>query len=267
MKRVGAISSGRVSVAAAAAAVVAGVWLAGSGIAGAQTEAGEDPMPDFSGVWRNYQGPSIGGGQRSLWPEDAPYTDQARRRLSEYQALVDGTGSTPGEFCVGTGMPGSMLGSGGYPMEIIQRPEQVTVIYEAHNELRRIYTDGRDVDPADLFPTRNGYSTGYWDGDTLVVETTALKDAVDQRSPHSDAATIVERYRLAGESDDGRRLLTAELTLIDPVFYREPVTVTKTWVEAEEGVEMLTYECTEPDWEAFLEQRREQLGGGASGGR
>ncbi|MBN1240213.1 MAG: hypothetical protein JXB36_17040 [Gammaproteobacteria bacterium] len=248
-----------------AAAIVASVWLAGAGLGHAQEGADADEQPDFSGVWRNYRGPSIGGGQRSLWPEDAPYTDEARRRIEEYQALVEGTGSTPGGFCVGTGMPGSMLGSGGYPMEIIQRPEQVTIVYEAHNEIRRVYTDGREVDPRDLFPTRNGYSTGYWDGDTLIVETTALKEAVDQRSPHSEDATIVERYRLAGESDDGRRLLTAELTLTDPQFYEEPVTVTKTWVEAEEGTEMLTYECTEPEWEEYLEQRREQVRTRASG--
>jgi hypothetical protein len=73
--------------------------------------ASAQERPDFSGVWRNYQGPSIGGGQPAAWPEDAPYTSEARRKLDEYQALVEGTGSTPGGFCVGTGMPGSMLGS------------------------------------------------------------------------------------------------------------------------------------------------------------
>lgn len=216
-------------------------------------------MPDFSGVWRSYRGPSIGGGLRSLWPEDAPYTAEARRRVAEYERLVEGTGNTPGGFCVGTGMPGSMLGSGGYPMEIIQRPEQVTIVYEAHNEIRRIYVETR-VDDADLFPTRNGFSTGHWDGDTLIVETTSLKAGLDQRSPHSAEAHIVERYRLKGESEDGRRILTAEVTVTDPVFYTEPVTVTKAWVEAEEGVRMLTYECTEPEWEDYLDQRRAELG-------
>src|SRR5690606_40699023 len=66
----------------------------------------------ISGVWRNHGGPTIGGGQRGGWPEDAPYTDEAQRRIAEYRALVEGTGETPGSFCVGTGMPGSMLGSG-----------------------------------------------------------------------------------------------------------------------------------------------------------
>jgi hypothetical protein len=218
-----------------------------------------DEKPDFTGVWRNYSGPSIGGGQRSLWPENAPYTAEARRKVAEYRALVEGSGATPGGYCVGTGMPGAMLGSGGYPMEIIQRPEQVTIVYEAHNELRRIYVDAPPIDPGDLIPTRDGYSTGHWEGDTLVVETISLKEAVDQTSAHSEDARIIERYRLDGESEDGRRVLAAEMTLIDPAFYTEPVRVTKRWVAAEDDVRMLLYECTEPEWEDFLDSRREAL--------
>ena len=176
----------------------------------------------------------------------------AKQMRTRYEALVAPAGDTPGGFCVGYGMPASMLRSGGYPMEIIQRPEQITVIYELHNELRRIYLDGRKPDPADLFPTRNGYSTGRWEGDTLVVETVALKQAVDQASAHSDTAVVVERYRL-GSDAEGRKILTAEVTLTDPVFYTEPVTATKVWVAAESDVEMLTYECTEPEWDEYLE--------------
>lgn len=217
-----------------------------------------DEHPDFSGVWRNYRAASNSGDERTAWPADAPYTPEARRKVGEYQALIAGTGATPGGFCVGTGMPGSMLSSGGYPMEIIQRPEQVTIIYEAHNEVRRVYLD-RHVDIADRIPTRNGYSTGRWEGDTFVVETTSLKEGVDQRSAHSAEARLIERYRLGGTDEDGQRLLVAELTMTDPRFYTEPVTVTKTWVAAEPGVRMLPYDCTEPDWEDFLEQRRSDL--------
>lgn len=223
------------------------------------TPARAADRPDLSGVWRAYSNGVSGGRGRTQWPEDAPYTDEARAKIADYERLVADTGATPGGFCLGTGMPGSMLGSGGYPMEIIQRPEQVTVIYEAHNELRRIYIDA-EYDVADLFPTRNGFSTAHWEGGTLVVETISLKEALDQRSPHSEEARIVERYRLAGSAEDGRRLLRADLTLIDPKFYDEPVTVSKTWVAASADVRMLSYECTEPDWEDYLEQRRSELG-------
>ena len=212
-------------------------------------------QPDLTDVWRSYPG------SRAQWPADASYTEEARAKIDAHQALIAGTGASPGGFCVGTGMPGSMLGSGGYPMEIIQRPEQITIVYEAHTELRRVYLGEREVDPNDLIPTRNGFSTGRWDGDTLVVTTTSLKEAVDQRSAHSDEAEIVERYRL-GEDDDGNKLLIAELTLTDPRFYSAPVTVTKTWVAAASDVRMLLYECTEPDWEDYLDDLRRQAAAG-----
>jgi hypothetical protein len=212
---------------------------------------GAQERPDLTGIWGN--NPAEGrGGRGAFWPDDVPYTALGRAKVDRYHALVDPRGEIPGEFCVGRGMPASALASGGYPMEIIQRPEQVTIIYELYTEVRRIYTDGRVVDQRDLFATRNGFSTGVWEGDTLVVTTTNLKEAVDQASAHSAEATIVERYRLRAD-EGGRRVLGLELTLTDPAFYERPVTVTKTWAETKDG-QMLLYECTEPEWEEHLEQ-------------
>ena len=105
-------------------------------------------------------------------------------------------------------------------------------------------------------PSRNGYSTGRWEGDTLVVETAFLKEAIDQAAAHSDQATIVERYRLA-KGEKGEKLLTAELTMTDPRFYTKPVTVTKKWRPLENG-RMMLYECSEPEWEDHLEALRKE---------
>jgi hypothetical protein len=172
--------------------------------------------------------------------------------VAAYHALVDPKAETPSSYCLGMGMPGSTLASGGYPMEIVQRPEQVTVIQEAHSEIRRIFLGSR-VSDSDLFPTRNGYSTGHWDGDTLVVETSFLQESVDQGSAHSDAARIVERFRL-GRDAKGRKTLTDQLTLTDPVFYTQPVSVTKTWIAMKKGGRMLDYECNEETWDDHLQQ-------------
>jgi len=161
----------------------------------------------------------------------------------------------PGGFCLGTGMPGAMLGSGGYPMEWIQRPEQITVIYEAHTELRRIYMDGRKIDPNDIIPSRDGFSVGRWEGDTLVVETSHLKEQIDQSMAHSDQAKIVERYRMSTDAN-GRKTLSAEMTMTDPAFYTEPVKQTKQWSAAKPNTMMITYECNEPAWEDHLEKLR-----------
>src|SRR5262245_56647722 len=125
-------------------------------------------------------------------------------------------------------MPGSMLGSGGYPMEIIQRPDQITIVYEAHNELRRVYLGNRIVPDAHGLPGRNGHSSGRWEGDTLVVDTTHLIEQVVQRYAHSDQARIAERYRLI-TTVPGQRVLMAEMTMTDPVFYAQPVKAEKRW--------------------------------------
>ena len=88
-----------------------------------------------------------------------PMTDEAQKKVAAYRGLIGTSGDTPGGFCLGTGMPGSMLGSGGYPMEIVQRPEQINITYEAHNEVRRVYLGDRIVPMDDRVPGRNGHSS------------------------------------------------------------------------------------------------------------
>src|SRR6188508_2481304 len=202
----------------------------------------EAQSPDFTGVWTTYNEPGqAGGGGRGGGPP-LPMTDAAKQKVSKYQALVQPTGDTPGGYCLGTGMPGSMLGSGGYPMEIIQRQDQITIIYEAHNEIRRVYFGNRVLPVADRLPERNGYSVGRWEGNTLIVETAQLTEIVSQRFAHSDQARIVERYTLTEEA--GQKVLTAEMTLTDPVFYSKPVSETKRWSIVPNGF-LMTYECNE----------------------
>jgi hypothetical protein len=211
--------------------------------------------PDLTGVWTTYRGAGgagRGGGARGAQPE-LPLKPEGKAKVQDYQRLIAGTGETPGGHCLGTGMPGSMLGSGGYPMEIIQRPDQITIIYEAHNEIRRVYFGKRIIPEADRLSERDGYSTGRWEGNTLVVETTKLNEQVDQRYAHSDKARIVERYTLSEEN--GQKVLTAEMTMTDPAFYTAAVSETKKWSIVPNGF-LMTYECNEPAWLDRLEELR-----------
>jgi hypothetical protein len=204
--------------------------------------------PDLTGLWSNLQG---GPGRGAMLPQPS-FKPEVQARVEKYQSLTSGTNNTPGNYCVGTGMPGSMLGSGGYPMEIFQRPEQINITYEAHGEMRRVYFGDRVVKPEDVFPERNGYSVGRWEGDTLVVETDHLVEQIDQRYAHSDQAKIVERYTVAVEPD-GRRVLTAVMTMTDPEFLTQPFTMEKKWQQVPNG-RLLSYECTEPQWLEVLER-------------
>ena len=234
--------------------------------AGGQTKAGEQ-RPDFTGVWTNYSAPGqgrgsgIGGGGRGGGAAALPLTPEAQKKIAAYQALVKPSSDTPGGFCLGTGMPGSMLGSGGYPMEIHQRPEQLIIVYEAHAETRRVYLGDRIVPMADRIPGRNGHSSGRWEGDTLVVETTHLVEQVDQRYAHSDEARIVERYTMTTEG--GNKVLTAQMTMTDPRFYTAPVTAEKKWSQVPNG-HLLPYECAEEGWRIHLEQLEKKAGAGAA---
>ena len=96
------------------AAIVQCVLVMGlfTGLADAQT-------PDFTGIWTRYTSPGQPPGRDPV----SLLKPEAKKKVEEYRALVAPAGDTPGGFCLGTGMPGSMLGSGGYPMEIVQRAD------------------------------------------------------------------------------------------------------------------------------------------------
>jgi hypothetical protein len=138
-------------------------------------------------------------------------------------------------------------------MEILQRPEQINITYEAHSEMRRIYFGERVANPNDVWPERNGYSVGRWEGSTLVIETDHLVEQIDQAYAHSSEARIVERYRLSVE-DGGKKVITASLTMTDPLFLTEPFTTEK---KAPNG-RLMTYECAEPQWLDVLERLTNQ---------
>lgn len=224
----------------ALACAVAGTWTTAAAAA-----------PDFTGIWSSYgrPGPGIGNNDPGF---PLPYRPEAKAKVEAFRAIVEPTGDTPGGVCLGAGMPWSMYGSGGYPMEFIQRPEQVTIIYELHGETRRVYFGARNAPVEDRIPGRNGYSTGRWEGDTLVIETSQLVEQLDTRTPHSADATITERYT-EGKAPDGRRILTAEMTMIDPTFFTAPVVARKQWVQVPNG-RLLPYECAEEAWRLRVEE-------------
>ena len=94
--------------------------------------------PDLTGVWTT----ADGAGNRTSFGSPVPQLPlrpDPKQRFDAWSKLVAESGDTPGGVCLGAGMPAAMLGAGGYPFEIIQRPEQITIIYELHGETRRVY--------------------------------------------------------------------------------------------------------------------------------
>jgi hypothetical protein len=226
---------------------------------------------DFSGVWTTYRdpgAPAAAGGPIAAQPK-IPFTPEGERRKAEYAKLTGAdvpssgsfSGDNPAAHCVPYGMPTMMQSAGGYPIEFILRPEQLTMIYEVESETRRVYMPGHGVAPEKRLPVRQGYSEGHWDGDTLVVETTDMSDGLDQRIyPHSEDARIVERFHLVPDAKVGK-VLEYELTMTDPVYYTQPVSFTKRWMPLKDG-HIMAYNCTEEPWLRLLDARRKQLEAG-----
>jgi len=112
-----------------------------------------------------------------------------------------------------------------YPRRIVQAPDVVAIIFEKDNTFRQLFLDGRPL-PEDPQPWYNGYSTGKWEGDTLVVKTVGLHDDgwLDFRGAlYTDAAKLTERYTRPNFGT-----LQIELTIDDPKAYTKPWTVTIT---------------------------------------
>ena len=104
----------------------------------------------------------------------------------------------------------------------IERATQKLIAYHGQiNQMEQrvsIWMDGRPHPPAHAPHTWSGFSTGTWDGDTLVVTTTHVKESYIRRSGQmrSDRSVIRTRYRRLAD------LLQATVIIYDPVYLVEP---------------------------------------------
>lgn len=142
----------------------------------------------------------------------------------------------PRQRCVSSGLVNNF----GSAPEIFQDENKITMIFSS--EVRRIYLDDRQPPEfSDWYPL--GFSSGYWDGSTLVVETTNLMPSVRgfMGNPISSEAKIVEKYEL-----DKEGLLHAHMTLYDPRNYLTPPIATATWKKVPDETVVFPLLC-DPD--------------------
>ena len=200
--------------------------------------------PNFSGVYYPYR-PGAGGGMGAgpgAAPDGppppptrtGPTSDGSLGRLphepkltpdymAKWEVIAESLTAGSYEYdnshnCLPPGMPSMMAMV--YGMEVMQNAEKITFFGEHLDAMRRIYLDGRQPSDAVLNdPTYAGYSTGHWEGDTLVVETVALttNSYITGKTPHSDRMTIHERIRF---TEPG--ILENSITVNDPVALTEP---------------------------------------------
>jgi hypothetical protein len=117
----------------------------------------------------------------------------------------------------------------------------------------RIYLDGR-APPPDLLPSYYGFTTGRWEGATLVTRTTGLRGdtLVDTTGiPHSEQLTVTMRLRKVTPD-----FLEAAVTLEDPVAFERPWTTVKRYARAPAHYYVQEYVC--------LEGNRYRIGAGGN---
>jgi hypothetical protein len=206
--------------------------------------------PDFSGVYTPVAAGGRGGAARGAAPaapaaaaqrgapapptRSAPTGDLSNGRqpnapsltpeyMAKWEIIRKSRMSGSYEYdpianCLPPGMPHMM--SMPYGMEIMQSKDRITFFSEWQDALRRVYLDGRKPTAKILNdPTYAGYSTGHWEGDTLVVDTVALhpNSFIDTSSPHSEEMTIRERIRFISPG-----VLENRITVTDPKALTKP---------------------------------------------
>lgn len=104
--------------------------------------------------------------------------------------------------------------------EFVVTPDQTYLINEMVNDIRRIYTDGREHTPeADRYPLWNGDSIGFWDGGKLVIHTNSLRNGQYQRT-QPEYSEQVETVEIWEKVDD--KTLLAQVWVYDPPSLAQP---------------------------------------------
>jgi len=216
-----------------------------------------DGKPDLSGVWQVEPSPwtelkPLVGNMNDVFapgddlrdfskyainifadfkPEDVPLRPEIKAALHRQQP--------EGDPCLPGGIPFVYLLPA--PAKWIQTPGVIAIASEAMPMLRQIYLDGRKM-PSGADPLWQGYSTGTWEGNTLVVESAGFNDktVLDAMGhPHSESLHEVARYH---RRDFGH--LDVDVTLDDAKLYTKPFVIKYTLL-LQPDTDILEFVCEE----------------------
>jgi hypothetical protein len=230
-------------------------------------------MPDWSGQWENVGAtPDASGGFNQSLEQVLTRMQWGPPNRPELQARVDkmvaaerkrleaiGRGEDPGGVDVKActfGFPLVMLDS---PLmfEILPTRKETTLIFSSR-EIRHVYTDGREHTPKDeLWATPWGDSIGHWEGQTLVIDTIAVKSPFASSESEgvavmafgdvegeqtitilSSQAHFVERIRMIDKDH-----LEDQMTVFDPNNLTAPWHVNRTYQRVAQIHRMVYEDC------------------------
>ena len=254
-------------------ALAAAILMGCAAVIQAAAKAAPTGMPDWSGQWENVGGtPDASGGFNQSLDDVLKNMQWSPPNKPELQARVDkivasererlekiARGEDPGgvdaKACT-FGFPLIMLDS---PLmfEVLPTPKETTLIFSSR-EIRHVYTDGRPHTPQDdLWATPWGDSIGHWEGQTLVIDTIAVKSPfTDSESAGiavlafgdvegmqtvtilSSQAHFIERFRMLDKDH-----LEDQMTVIDPTSFTAPWHVNRTYQRVAHINRMIYEDC------------------------
>jgi hypothetical protein len=181
-----------------------------------------------------------------------PTTPEAQKRAAARQEARKRSGRGPADApedrslydrCISRGLPGSMMPAiYGSSYEIVQGPNLVAIIYEMIHETRVIPLDGRPHVGAGI-SSYMGDARGRWDGDTLVVETTNIKDEIAYRGANGSTLRLVERFKAVGPSH-----VEWATTVDDPATWTRPWTFAMNLTKKDASQQPFEYACHEGNY-------------------
>jgi hypothetical protein len=199
--------------------------------------------PDFNGVWDH---PRVQDIRRDATECGALTAGCSQKGSGELSFTPEGEKRWKGQhidytaYCLPWGY--TRAGQTEYPIEIMQTPDRMAMLFESNNIFHVIPIDGRDH-PKNLVPNWLGNSVGKWEGDTLVIDTIGFngKTYIDTAEhPSSDALHVVERISFLDSQH-----ISYEVTLEDPKLYTKPIKNTRVFSRMKPGEELMEYWCME----------------------
>jgi len=177
-------------------------------------------LPDWTGVytrsgilfnWDQDQG-------RNRMPTAKLTPEYERRLVTKLDNIEKGVEFDNLSNCAPPGHPRWMTEP--FLRDFVITPDQTYLINEMVNDIRRIYTDGREhIAEADRYPLWNGDSIGFWDGGKLVIHTNSLRSGQYQRT-QPEYSEQVETVEIWEKVDD--KNLIAHVWVYDPPSLAEP---------------------------------------------
>lgn len=258
---------GRVVAVALFAILIAAVVALNSLVGTSEAQSGRpyrapraaDGNPDLQGVWQamntavwNIQDHSaewgVPAGLGVVEGNEIPYQEWALKQRQENYA--NRATADPEAKCWMVGVPRTTYMP--YPFEIVQTPQQITMLYEYVHTVRRVYMNSAhpegEVGDIQWFM---GDSRARWEGETLVVDVTHFSpETWFDRSGnfHSEALHVVERYTRTSPDH-----MLYEVTIEDPKVFTRPWKMRMPlYRRVEPNIQVLEYEC-----QAMLEARKD----------